>query len=67
MRQHILNGWLVAALIALACLLGITAYMEVRKDLLRVACTRGLKAADKKLAQPENCLTTCCGGNIPSA
>ena len=65
MRQHILNGWLVAALIALACLLGITAYMEVRKDLLRVACTRGLKAVDKKLA--ENCLTACCGGTIPSA
>ncbi|RUW52287.1 hypothetical protein EOA32_13370 [Mesorhizobium sp. M1A.F.Ca.ET.072.01.1.1] len=31
MRQHMLNGWLVAALLALACLLGITAYVEVKK------------------------------------
>lgn len=33
MRQHMLNGWLVAAIIALVCLLGITAYMEVSNDL----------------------------------
>ena len=67
MRQHMLNGWLVAALIALVCLLGITAYMEVRKDLPRVACMRGLKASDKKAAQLENCSTACCGRTAPSA
>jgi hypothetical protein len=67
MRQHMLNGWLVAALIALVCLLGITAYMEIKKDLPRVACMRGLKASDKKAAQLENCSTACCGRTVPSA
>ncbi|MDG4896388.1 hypothetical protein P9272_22730 [Mesorhizobium sp. WSM4976] len=67
MRQHILNGWLVTALIALVCLLGITAYTEVRKDLPRVACSRGLKAADRRPVQLESCSTTCCGGTIRSA
>ncbi|MDX8481368.1 hypothetical protein RFN28_23330 [Mesorhizobium sp. VK24D] len=33
MRQHMLNGRLVAALLALVCLLGVTAYVEVRQDL----------------------------------
>ncbi|RUU50607.1 hypothetical protein EOD04_28360 [Mesorhizobium sp. M2C.T.Ca.TU.009.01.2.1] len=67
MRQHMLNGWLVVALVALVCLLGITAYMEVRRDFPRVACTRDLTAIGKKAAQPENCSTTCCGSAIPSA
>ncbi|BCM21210.1 hypothetical protein MJ8_50020 [Mesorhizobium sp. J8] len=67
MRQHMLNGWLVAALIALACLLGITAYTEVSKDLPRVACMRDPKAIEKKAARPEDCLTVCCGGTTPSA
>ncbi len=47
MRQHMLNGWLVAALVALFCLLGITAYMEVKKDLPRVACIHGRTAAEQ--------------------
>ncbi|CDX44145.1 conserved exported hypothetical protein [Mesorhizobium sp. ORS 3359] len=67
MRQHMLNGWLVAALIALVCLLGITAYVEVRKDLPRVACIKGSRAIDKKFAQPENCSTTCCNTIAASA
>lgn len=67
MRQHMLNGWLVAALVALVCLLGITAYMEVRKDLPRVACMRVLKAADKRPVQLESCSTACCNGTAPSA
>ena len=67
MRQHMLNGWLVAALIALVCLLGVTAYMEVSKELPRVACMRGPKVLDRKLAQQENCSTTCCSSTIPSA
>ncbi|RWD64357.1 hypothetical protein [Mesorhizobium sp.] len=67
MRQHMLNGWLVAALIALVCLLGVTAYVEISKDLPRVACVKDPKAIDKMAAQQENCLTTYCGGTIPSA
>ncbi|WP_434723686.1 hypothetical protein [Mesorhizobium sp. RIZ17] len=67
MRQHMLNGWLVAALLALVCLLCITAYMEVRKDLPRVACMRDHAVAGKKAAQPENCSTACCGSTAPSA
>ncbi|TPI47901.1 hypothetical protein FJW05_07450 [Mesorhizobium sp. B2-9-1] len=67
MRQHMLNGWLVAALIALVCLLGITAYMEVSKDLPRVACMRGPKAIDKKAAQRESCSRACCDSTAPSA
>lgn len=67
MRQHMLNGWLVAALIALVCLLGITAYMEVRKDLPRVACMRDRVVAGKKVAWPENCSTACCGSTASSA
>ncbi|MDX8456149.1 hypothetical protein RFM98_25780 [Mesorhizobium sp. VK9D] len=67
MRQHMLNGWLVAALVALICLLGITAYMEVRKDLPRVACMRDLKAVDKRAAQLETCSTACCNGTSASA
>ncbi|MER9909885.1 hypothetical protein NKJ71_04415 [Mesorhizobium sp. M0050] len=39
MRQHMLNGWLVAALVAVICLLGTTAYTEIRKELPGVACT----------------------------
>ncbi|MGT2467300.1 hypothetical protein ACVOMV_23930 [Mesorhizobium atlanticum] len=57
----------MTALIALVCLLGITAYTEVRKDLPRVACSRGLKAADRRPVQLESCSTTCCGGTIRSA
>lgn len=65
MRQHMLNGWLVAALIALVCLLGITAYVEVSKDLPRVACARDLKGSDKKGAQLEGCSTACCDSTAP--
>ncbi|UCI21530.1 hypothetical protein FJ970_11465 [Mesorhizobium sp. B2-1-8] len=46
MRQHLSNGWLAAALAALACLLAITAYAEVKQDLGRTACvhdTTGVK------------------------
>ncbi len=67
MRQHMLNGWLVVALVALVCLLGITAYMEVRKDLPRVACMRDLKAVGKKASRLESCSTACCNSTAPSA
>ncbi|WP_246694551.1 hypothetical protein, partial [Mesorhizobium sp. M2E.F.Ca.ET.209.01.1.1] len=48
-------------------LLGTTAYIEVRKDLPRVACTRGLKAVDRRPVQLESCSMTCCSRAIPSA
>lgn len=38
MRQHMLNGWLMAALVALVCLLGLTAYAEVRTELPDAGC-----------------------------
>ncbi|WP_292559866.1 hypothetical protein [Mesorhizobium sp.] len=41
MRQHLLNGWLVAALVATTCLLGVTAYAEVKEDISRGACAHG--------------------------
>ncbi|MGX7874243.1 hypothetical protein ACVDG5_017135 [Mesorhizobium sp. ORM6] len=41
MRQHMLNGWLVAALVALVCLLGVTAYAAVKDDLPHTACPHG--------------------------
>ncbi|SFO04949.1 hypothetical protein SAMN03159463_00955 [Mesorhizobium sp. NFR06] len=67
MRQHMLNGWLVAALIALVCLLGITAYVEVRKDVPRVACMRDPMVDGTKAAQLQSCPTACCGSTAPSA
>jgi len=67
MRQHMLNGWLVAALVALFCLLGITAYMEVRKDLPRVARSRDLKVADERTAQLQSCSMGCCNSTASSA
>ena len=67
MRQHMLNGWLLAALLALVCLLGITAYLEVRKELPRVACIHSQKASDKKVVRVGSCGAVCCGTTIPSA
>lgn len=67
MRQHMLNGWLVAALLALFCLLGITAYLEVKKDLPHVACSHDQKASDKKDARAESCAAVCCHSMVPSA
>ncbi len=67
MRQHMLNGWLVAALVALVYLLGITAYLEVTKDLPRVACMRDLKAVGKTAGRVQSCSTACCDTTAPSA
>jgi hypothetical protein len=62
-----LNGWLVVALVALVCLLGITAYMEVSKDLPRVACMRDHAVASKRAARSESCSATCCVSTNPNA
>ncbi|TPN77505.1 hypothetical protein FJ987_23265 [Mesorhizobium sp. CU2] len=66
MRQHMLNGWLLAALIALVCLLGITAYIEVKKDLPRVACRHNPEAPGKMAAPAGGCTAVCCGSASPS-
>ncbi|KUM26376.1 hypothetical protein AU467_21825 [Mesorhizobium loti] len=55
MRQHMLNGWLVVALVALVFLLGITAYAEVKKDLPRTACLHGNAGAKVLAAACETC------------
>lgn len=44
MRQHMLNGWLVAALVATTCLLGVTAYAEVKEDISKITCTHDHQA-----------------------
>jgi hypothetical protein len=62
-----LNGWLLAALLALVCLLGITAYLEVGKDLPRVACIHSQKASDNKVVRVGSCGAVCCGTMVPSA
>ena len=48
MRQHMLNGWLVAALVAVICLLGTTAYTEIRKELPSVACKHERTVGDQR-------------------
>ena len=47
---NILNSWLVAALVALVCLLGVTAYAEVKNDLRPIACPQGDKGDRKPAA-----------------
>lgn len=65
MRQHILNSWLVAALVALACLLGVTAYAEVKNDLPPTTCLQGDKGDRKPAAACTTCSTTPCEGLAP--
>ncbi|MEI9430542.1 hypothetical protein [Mesorhizobium sp. Cs1299R1N3] len=61
MRQHLLNGWLAAALVALACLLAITAYAEVQQDLGRTACLGGTAGVKERTATCAICSPTLCG------
>ena len=69
MRQHMLNGWLVAALVALVCLLGTTAYTEIRKELPSVACARDRTVGNERTAQRaagvETCGAMCCSTPAP--
>ncbi|TPK91349.1 hypothetical protein [Mesorhizobium sp. B2-4-17] len=67
MRQHILNGWLVAALVALVCLLGVTAYAEVKDDLPRTACLQGDKGVGVPAAACAICSPAPCGNMAPRA
>ena len=71
MRQHMLNGWLVAALVAVMCLLGTTAYTEIKKELPRVACTHDRMVGDQRTARRdarvETCSAMCCSGPASKA
>ena len=71
MRQHMLNGWLVAALVAVICLLGTTAYTEIRKELPSVACKHDRTVGDQRTARRavsvEACGATCCSNPAPKA
>ncbi|TPM08719.1 hypothetical protein FJ960_05535 [Mesorhizobium sp. B2-3-11] len=61
MRQHLLNGWLAAALAALACLLGIIASAEVKQDLGHTACLRDTAGVKERTATCTICSSTPCG------
>jgi hypothetical protein len=62
-----LNSWLVAALVALVCLLGTTAYIEIKKELPRVACTHDRTVSVQRVARLEMCNTKCCSNPAPRA
>ena len=62
MRQHMLNGWLVAALFALICLLGVTAYAAVKEDLPRISCLHGNVDVRKPAATCAICSPVPCEG-----
>ncbi|RWC26130.1 hypothetical protein [Mesorhizobium sp.] len=64
MRQHMLNGWLVAALVALTCLLGVTAYAEVREDISRIACTHDHQPSGERVARCDICATARCASGV---
>jgi len=67
MRQHMLNGWLVAALVALVCLLGITAYVEVRNDLPHIACVHGDGGVKAPVARCQGCEPASCDNHMARA
>ncbi len=60
MRQHMLNGWLVAALVAVVCLLGVTAYAEVKQDLPRSTCLQDKKGVRQPAAICAPCSPAAC-------
>jgi len=62
-----LNGWLVAALVALVCLLGTTAYTEIRKELPRVACKHDRTIGSERTARVEACGAMCCNNPASKA
>lgn len=62
MRQHMMNGWLVAALVALVCLLGATAYGAVKQDLPRTSCLHGNAGVRERAATCTICSPVPCEG-----
>jgi hypothetical protein len=67
MRQHMLNGWLVAALVATTCLLGVTAYAEVKEDISRIACTHEHRALGERAARCDICAAMRCDNRTSGA
>ena len=67
MRQYMLSGWLVAALLGLVCLLGVTAYAEVKQDLPRAACLNGNTGVKKQAVTCKTCGAVSCEGVTPRA
>ncbi|TPL92665.1 hypothetical protein [Mesorhizobium sp. B2-3-12] len=67
MRQHMLNGGLMAAMVALVCLLGITAYAEVEQDRPRTACSQGNVRGKQPAAPCANCAPAACEDGAPGA
>ncbi|ESY76811.1 hypothetical protein X740_26845 [Mesorhizobium sp. LNHC221B00] len=65
MRQHMLNGWLAAALLALTCLLGATAYAEVKQAPPRTACLHGNVDVRGPATTCAICGPTHCSGKAP--
>lgn len=65
MRQHMLNGWLAGALVALACLLGATAYAEVKQAPPRTACLHGNIGVRASATTCAICGPTHCDGMAP--
>jgi hypothetical protein len=62
-----LNSWLVAALVALVCLLGVTAYAAVKEDLPRTSCLHGDKGGRQPAATCAVCAPAPCEGLAPGA
>ncbi|UCI09400.1 hypothetical protein [Mesorhizobium sp. B1-1-8] len=67
MRQHILNGCLAAALAAMVCLLGATAYSEVRKDIPHTLCSHDNRSAKVPGEGCEVCGRAPCDKVAPNA
>jgi hypothetical protein len=62
-----LNGWLVAALVATTCLLGVTAYAEVKEDISRIACTHEHRALGERAARCDICAAMRCDNRTSGA
>ncbi|TPM27025.1 hypothetical protein [Mesorhizobium sp. B2-3-4] len=67
MRQHMLNGGLLAALFALVCLLGITAYAEVKEDRPRTTCLQGDAGLKQQAQSCATCAPEACKGTVRRA
>jgi hypothetical protein len=67
MRQHMLNGWLVAALVATTCLLGVTAYAEVKEDMSRITCTHDHQVLGERTARCDICAAVRCDNGTSGA
>ncbi|MBZ9997384.1 hypothetical protein [Mesorhizobium sp. BH1-1-4] len=67
MRQHMLNGGLVAAMVALVFLLGITAYAEVKEERPRTTCLHDNAGVKQPAAPCAKCAPAACEDGAPGA